>query len=144
MSETVIITIIGFVGTFLSAIAGYVIAARKQRAEISKIVAEAGKAKADTANVIGDAWQKLFDELEERVTAQATHICELQKALAEKNAEIHALQCELSQLQSALTEKNGLVASQEQRIKDLESEVESLRKELDAYKPRTRKATGAA
>jgi len=147
MPETVLIALIGLASTFLSAFGGYALAARKQKAEIGKMMADAeksqedaSKARADAGLVMGQAWMNLFNEMDERVKSLTAQICDLNKALAERDARIQALQSELDQLRVALTEKNGLVSSYEARIADLEAEVESLRQQLDALgqKPRTR------
>ena len=129
MPDAIIIAIIGFI----SAITGYVLALGKNKAD-------AAKSKADAGLIMGKAWRELFDELDERVKSQGAELCDLRLSLANKDTEIKALQQELDQLRTALAEKNGLVSGYEARIADLESEVETLRQQLNALgqKPRTR------
>ena len=82
---------------------------KKTEAEAEKADAEAGEASATSADVIGDAWKKLFGQLEVRITHLEDQIKDKDKEIAELKSEnckkdetIARLRCEVDQLRSAV------------------------------------------
>ena len=116
---------------------------------------EREKIEADAAGAIGDAWSKLLNPMEKRITSlerdSATkdlvirklqqRIDELEASAAEKDLMIKELQQRVQELEASGLEKDRTIQGQADRIKELESEVDTLKKQLESLgqKPRVKK-----
>lgn len=95
---------------------------------------EREKMKADAAGAISDAWMKLIDPMEKRIT-------DLECASNAKELMIRELQKRIEELEAAGLVKDRTIQDQADRIKELESEVDTLKKQLEilGQKPKVKK-----
>lgn len=123
---------------------------------------ERKKIEADAASTIGDAWANLVDPMERRIAALECEAgkknerigaleCESEKknerikaledALDKKDEMIKELQRRIEELEAAGLVKDITIQGQAVRINELESEVDTLKKQLEelGQNPRTKK-----
>ena len=109
---------------------------------------ERKKIEADAASTIGEAWANLVEPMERRIAAlecesekKDDRIKALEVALEKKDVMIKELQRRIEELEAAGLVKDITIQGQADRINELESEVDTLKKQLVelGQNPRTKK-----